>query len=468
MPHEPATLAQYEGLGSVTQHALMERTVLTMPVSHPVRALDRRAFLGALVAPAVLAGTRWTQFRGDGSSSVADNEALPLEWSDQKNVSWSVTAPGYGQSSPVVWDGLVFITSTAGKHKEEVHLIAVDTAVGSIAWKRTLGPAQQIEDSDMVSKAAPTAAVDADRVCAFFETGDLAAFTHAGKPLWHRKLTQEFGEFGGRHGIGSSLCLCRKGVLVLVAHDGPSYLLCVDRETGKTVWKTDRPKGVLWSTPTIAEHGGREIALVSGRDRVDAYDTEDGSLLWTLESLTGAFVASPTPMPGGAIIGSGDKGQTAAIRFSSNRYLTPEIVWRASEAASYFSSPLVHQARVYMVNKAGVAFCLNVDSGQEVWHARLKGQCWASPIATREFVYFFGVGGVVEIYRTADSAEKIAENQLSEQSRLYGVGVSGEKLLLRFGRRLVCIHSLSGGGEEPSADHAVLWKQSHAVEMGNG
>ena len=412
-----------------------------MPVSHPARDLGRRAFLGALLAPATLARTRWTQFRGDGSSSVAGGEALPLEWSDQNNVSWSVATPGYGQSSPVVWDGLAFITSTAGKHKEELHLIAVNTAAGSIAWKRTLGPAQQIEDSNMVSKAAPTAAVDATRVYAFFETGDLTAFSHTGKPLWHRKLTQEFGEFGGRHGIGSSLCLCRKGVLVLVAHDGPSYLLCANRETGRTVWKTDRPKGISWSTPAIAEHNDRQIALVSKGDRVDIYDTEDGSPLWTLDGFAGAFVASPTPIPGGAIIGSSTKGQTAAIRFGSNRHSTPEVVWRASEAASYFSSPLVYQSRVYMVNKAGVAFCLNVDSGQEIWHTRLEGQCWASPIAARNHVYFFGTDGVVEIYRTTDSAEKIAENRLSEESRLYGVAVSGGMLLLRFGRRLACIDS---------------------------
>ena len=427
--------------GERSRHTLTGRTILTMPVSHPARDLGRRAFLGALLAPATLARTRWTQFRGNGSSSVAGGEALPLEWSDQNNVSWSVATPGYGQSSPVVWDGLAFITSTAGKHKEELHLIAVNTAAGSIAWKRTLGPAQQIEDSNMVSKAAPTAAVDANHVYAFFETGDLTAFSHTGKPLWHRKLTQEFGEFGGRHGIGSSLCLCRKGVLVLVAHDGPSYLLCANRETGRTVWKTDRPKGISWSTPAIAEHNDREIALVSKGDRVDIYDTEDGSPLWTLDGFAGAFVASPTPIPGGAIIGSSTKGQTAAIRFGSNRHSTPEVVWRASEAASYFSSPLVYQSRVYMVNKAGVAFCLNVDSGQEIWHTRLEGQCWASPIAARDHVYFFGTDGVVEIYRTTDSAEKIAENRLSEESRLYGVAVSGGMLLLRFGRRLACIDS---------------------------
>ena len=97
--------------------------------------------------------------------------------------------------------------------------------------------------------------------------------------------------------------------------------------------------------------------------------------------------------------------------------------------------------------------------------------CKIAPICltpSRDHVYFFGTDGVVEIYRTTDSAEKIAENRLSEESRLYGVAVSGGMLLLRFGRRLVCIHSRPGGGKRPSPDRALLWKQSHAVEIGNG
>ena len=144
----------------------------------------------------------------------------------------------------------------------------------------------------------------------------------------------------------------------------------------------------------MVRHAGRELALVSGGDRVDAYDTEDGSLAWTLDGFEGAFIVSPTPLAGGAIIGSG---------------------------------------------KSGVAFCLNRDSGEQLWLQRLQGGCWASSIACGDFVYFFGVDGAVEVYRAADKAEKVAENRLSEESRLYGAAADEGRLLLRFGRRLACI-----------------------------
>ena len=213
-----------------------------MRVSGSPFTFSRRAFISAVCGPVAVAGTRWTQFRGDGASSVGADQRLPLEWSDDKNVAWSVATPGYGQSSPVVYEDKVFVTSVEGAHKETLMLAAFDLSDGKNLWTHRGRPGQPIEDSNMVSKAAPTPAVDADAIYAFFETGNLAAIDHIGKLKWERRLTEEFGEFGGRHGIGSSIRLCGSGLLVLVAHDGPSYLLCTDRGTGETVWKADRPE----------------------------------------------------------------------------------------------------------------------------------------------------------------------------------------------------------------------------------
>ena len=410
-----------------------------MSEHHSIQRFGRRAFLGTLLAPATLAFADWKEFRGNGSSLIAGEEGLPLDWSDQTNLSWNVATPGYGQSSPVIFDQHVFVTSVEGARKETLILSAFDLSDGRELWTHRAAPAQSIQESDMISKAAPTPIADAAGVYAFFETGNLVALDHRGQLRWERRLTEEFGEFGGRHGIGSSLRLCQSGVMALVAHSGPSYLICVDPRTGKTVWKTDRQNKVSWTTPAVTEHDGRELALVSGGDRVDAYDTRDGSLLWTLEGFERASVPSPTPAPGGAIIGSSKKGWTSAIRFGSAASAPPAIVWRAAEATSYFSSPLVHRSRVYMVNKAGVAFCLDLKTGEEVWHQRLKGPCWASTVAAGDSIYFFGVNGTVEVYSAVDTPSKIAENDLSEESRLYGIAVDEGKLVLRFGRRLACI-----------------------------
>ena len=405
--------------------------------------LARRQFLAVLATSVGAQAAPWRQFLGNGSRSLDGGERLPTEWSDGHNVAWRAAVPGYGQSSPVVVQDRAFVTSVDGAQKESLLVTSIDLALGELLWTQRIDSAQRIEESDMVSTAAPTPAVHGDTLITFFETGNLLATSLEGERRWERRLTEEYGEFRGRHGVGSSLRMCRAGVLALVAHDGPSYLICVDPEDGRTVWKTDRSDGVSWSTPTTVEHGGREFVLVSAGGALEAYATEDGSQLWVLDGLDGAFIASPTPMNGGAIIGSSMKGKTAAVRFGSEASSVPEVVWHAQEASSYFSSPLLHRDRVYMTSKAGIAFCLRSDTGDSVWHSRLEGQCWASSIGLGDHVYFFGVDGVTDVVQAGDKFVPVASNRLSVGGRLYGVALADRGLLLRYAKDLVLV---AGGG----------------------
>ena len=401
--------------------------------------IARRHFLGVLATSVGAQAAPWRQFLGNGSRSLNSGARLPIEWADGRNVAWRTAVPGYGQSSPVVVRDRAIVAAVEGAHKESLLVTSIELVSGEPLWSRRFGSTQRIEESDMVSTAAPTPAVHGDTVIAFFETGNLLAISLDGERRWERRLTEEFGEFRGRHGIGSSLRICRAGLLALVAHDGPSYLICIDPEDGRTVWKTDRPKGVSWSTPTTVDYLGQEFVLVSAGGALEAYATEDGSLLWVLDGLDGAFIASPTPVNGGAIVGSSMKGKTAAVRFGSDARSLPEVVWRAQEASSYFSSPLVHRDRVYMTSKAGIAFCLRADTGEGVWYSRLEGQCWASSIGLEEHVYFFGVDGVTDVVLAGDEFVPVASNRLSVEGRLYGVALADRGLLLRYARELVLV-----------------------------
>ena len=39
---------------------------------------------------------QWAQFRGPGSTGVADDPALPDKWSQTENVAWKTAIPGVG------------------------------------------------------------------------------------------------------------------------------------------------------------------------------------------------------------------------------------------------------------------------------------------------------------------------------------------------------------------------------------
>ena len=89
------------------------------------------------------------------------------------------------------------------------------------------------------------------------------------------------------------------------------------------------------------------------------------------------------------------------------------------------------------VNKVGVAFCLDLKTGEERWRARLGGEVWASPLAAGDRIYFFGLDGKTFVMRAGAKMEQLAVNELSGVERVYGVAAVDRALLLRSGRKLI-------------------------------
>ncbi len=139
--------------------------------------------------------------------------AASLTWSDD-TVTWRTTTPGFGQSSPVVWDDTVFLTSLEGVMKQTIFVTALDLEDGSERWSRRFDAAEAFEWNDYVSKGAPTPAVDGERLYAFFDSGDLMALTHDGDTVWHRDLGADYGTVGGNHGVGNSVLLTDDAVVI--------------------------------------------------------------------------------------------------------------------------------------------------------------------------------------------------------------------------------------------------------------
>ena len=312
----------------------------------------------------LLAALPWPAFRGDGSSQTS-NKDLPLTWSATENVTWSLDLPGYGQSSPVVAGELAIVTSVSGDEKEHIHVVAVNVRTGKIAWQRDFAGTQQIKDSNYVSKAAPTPAVDADRVYALFESGDVFALDHSGKTVWQRSLVKEFGRIEGAHGLGASVALTEQAVIVLMAHEGPGYLLAVDKQTGKNLWKTDRPAKTSWSSPIVSGAKGQQTIAISSAGTVSAYSAADGKQLWEVDGLDGNNVPSPTIAGDLMVVGSSKPGSNLAIRDG-------KVAWRAEGVTCSFASPLIHNGRAYFVARGGVAYCCDLANGKELWTERLS------------------------------------------------------------------------------------------------
>lgn len=389
----------------------------------------------------------WQGFRGAGDSHT-EASGLPLEWSDKKNIAWNIELPGYGQSSPVVWQNKIFLTAIQGANKEKLLIACFDLKTGRQLWRKEQAATFTMKDSGTVSKAAPTPAVDGKRLYVFFESGDLLAFDHKGNPQWQRKLADEYGGYKTNHGLGSSLAMTDNAVTLLVVHSGPSYLLAVDKQTGKNLWKTDLKAGGGWSTPTVITNQNKQQILTSVSGGVTAYDAATGGQLWTVGGLKGNNIPSPSVDVEQNIViaGSSEKGMNVAIKLGGTGDVSESnVLWRAQEATANFCSPLIHQGYVYFVSKVGVAFCLDLKTGEERWRQRLGGEVWASPLAAGDRIYFFGIDGKTVVLRAGAKFEQLAANELTGVERIYGVAAVDQALLLRSGRKLIKLSVAKNG-----------------------
>ena len=378
----------------------------------------------------------WPGFRGDGTSHSKARE-LPTTWSDSKNVAWRIKLSGYGQSSPVIWNQQIYTTSTEGDHSETITVSARSLSDGKEIWRQSFESSEPVERSRMVSQAAPTPVADAAGIYVFFESGDLLALDHKGEKRWKRNLSKDYGPLTGHHGLGSSLCQQPDRLVLLLDHPDPSYLLCFDKQTGKTVWDVKRDKRVSWATPTLTDKG----LFISSNGILEEVDLETGQQRWFVDELTGNTVASATVLDDYVYVGSSAKGHSIAVKRGGKGNVTgSHVIWKAADATSSFGSPLVYRKWVYYVSKAGVLSCVDRSDGATLWDRRIPDSTWASSVVANEKLYFFCKDGNTLVLKADGSQTVVSENNLTVEGTLYGVALVDKCIVARSGRELICIH----------------------------
>ena len=391
--------------------------------------------LAFFVAAQLLAGGSWPGFRGDGTSLTTDLD-LPVVWADDSSVVWAVELEGYGQSSPVVHDGKVYVTSTVGPRKETLVISAYGHSDGRLAWRDRRPSSAQAEANDRLSNAAPTPVAGESGVFVFFESGDLIALDHAGNELWNRFLPRSGEDWAGRHGLGSSPVMSGDRLFLHVAPFGEGRLYALATQDGRDEWVRDLPAAPSFSTPVVVQHEGRSLILTTAGGGVVAYDTGTGHEEFRRPARGGRGYAVPSASVSGdmVVIASGEPNGTHAFRLSA----PDATVWTAEKATTEYSSPLIAGGRVWLVNSVGVLYELDLLTGQEASTRRIPSGCWATGIASEEHLYFFGVDGSAAAL-SRSSGETIAENRIEVEGRVYGVAAADGSFFIRTGKRLLRI-----------------------------
>lgn len=239
------------------------------------------------VAGQVEAGeARWPQFRGPEGSGVSDASTFPAAFGPNSNLWWKVAVPA-GNSSPCLWDEALFLTAyTEPDHR----VLCLDALTGALRWERSWGGPPREHGSGLGSPACPTSCTDGERVISYF--GPVGVICHGfdGRELWRRELPEPVTQ----HGVGTSPVLSGSLVLLLRDQDVGSHLLALDKRTGQTVWRTERPdfrRG--FCTPLVLGTGPEALVIAPGTLRIVAYGAADGLERWRVAGLPNEICSSP-------------------------------------------------------------------------------------------------------------------------------------------------------------------------------
>jgi outer membrane protein assembly factor BamB len=370
--------------------------------------------------------SRWPAFQGPPAADLRPDE-LPLDWSPDRNVAWKAAISGYGQSSPVVWGSRVFVTSLSGPMKDTCHVSAIDLKTGKIEWQRDFSSATKVENSNYVSKAAPTPVADENGIVVFFEVGNLVALQHDGEVRWTVNLVEKYGELPSRHGLGSSLVQTDDLVIVWIERQTDPYLLAVRKRTGEEVWKSPGLGAASWSTPALVPVESGQHLVLSGSGALVGFEPQTGKKLWSFQEISGNTTPTPRPVGGGGFLigattGRGEdvSGKAAEsngliqIRQDTKSNWDVSFAWRCKRATSSFGSPIIHDGLAYFVNATGVLFCMDAGTGAEVYSARIGDSIWATPLAVGDRIYFAGRLGTTTVVQAGREFRVFAQNQLWE------------------------------------------------------
>jgi outer membrane protein assembly factor BamB len=435
-----------------------------------VRALKIGAAL-AIAFGGSVAAADWPQWRGPRGTGISDDKNLPERWSATENVAWKAELGGLGVSSPIVSGTRVFVTSQIGagvrrpgnhprlaqgagapsgeralpasRDDRTIFVVeAFNRADGRRLWEhRTDAEGVLPGVHDKHNMASPSPVTDGQMVYAWFATGQLVVLDMNGKPVWQRNLGKEISPFEINWGHGSSPTLYQDLLILLCDHGPASYLLAVDKRTGKEKWKTDRGRGRMsYTTPFVVDAASGPELIVNSSERVDAYDPRTGAFLWHTGGSNQFPIPSPTYHDGVLYMSRGYRsGPYMAIRPGGRGDISSShVVWQNNTGAPYISSLVYDAGLLYMANDVGAITVVDAATGAKVWQERVDGIFSASPVAANGRVYFVSETGQTIVLGGGREPRVIATNDIGERL-IASPALSDGQIFLRSDNKLFCV-----------------------------
>ena len=424
------------------------------------------AATGSLILSAAAEAENWPGWRGPRGDGTSLDGNAPVKWDGAtgENIHWKVEIPGTGHSSPVVWNDTVFLTTCRTDEETEKKqrvLLCLDRATGETRWQREVLTSLLESRHSLNSYASGTPATDGELVFVSFLSVDgrliaapnvgrkrditpgeivVAAFDFEGNQKW---VTRP-GEFISAHGFCSSPVLFENLVIINGDHDGKSYVVALNRDSGDVVWRVPRVHGIRsYVTPIIRDVAGKTQMVLSGSQRVISLDPRTGKSHWLIEGPTEQFVASMVFDGELFFMACGfPTHHVLAIRPDGKGDVTDteHVVWHSKEAKCYVPSPVLAGGYLFVADDRGTANCFNAKTGDRVWRDRIGGNIDASLLTAGGLVYILSRDGTMRVIEPADEMKVVSENPLGDTC-FASPAISNGQLFVRGESALFCIGS---------------------------
>ena len=406
-------------------------------------------FVSVIFATSNASADNWSSFRGSNGQGVSEEKGLPLHWTNIDHITWKTELPGEGWSSPIVHEGVVYLTTTTEEGKS-CRLISFNAKTGKEKWNVEVHRQQPGAKRKQNSYATPTPVTDGKRIYAAFADGTVVAVDRGGKLAWKNSEVK----FHSLHGLGASPILVNGNVIMPFDGSSPdqkelgwkipwdqAVLLAIDANTGVTAWKGKRNASRVGHVTPITSDDGSTIISAAG-DRVQGFDSKTGKRIWSVYS-QGEGV-TPTPALGQGIIytSSGFEEPTIrAIRLNGTGDVTDShIVWEQKKGVPAMPSPTLVGSFLYTITRDNILYCIDAKDGQPVWNKRLKGTHSASPVHADGRIYILSETGTTLVLEPGAEYKELASNPLNEKC-LASMAVSDGHFYIRGINHLFCIGS---------------------------
>jgi outer membrane protein assembly factor BamB len=310
-------------------------------------------------------------------------------------------------------------------------------------WEKTIASPAEVPFRRFQARhgyASSTPVTDGERVYVFFEKEGVFAFDFAGKQIWQANVGDKTDNWGS-----ATSPVLYKNLVIINASVESGALIALDKSTGDEVWRTPGMRR-SWSSPVLVDvNNGQQEVVISIQGSILGFDPENGEQLWKCTGIHDYVCPSVVAENEIVFAIGGRRGECVAVKAGGRGDVQP--LW-TQRAGSNVSSPVIHGDHLYWVSDRGIAFCVNMDSGDIVYQERLPGngvEAYASAVAADGKIYNVTRQQGTFVLAASPQFKLLAQNELGDTSVANGSpAISNEQLLLRTNQFLYCIATKSG------------------------